>query len=131
MKRFLLISLISALLATSPIQAEDSSQNQKAIVRCIASWYSEKDPGILKTTANMELFDDKGLTCAMWDVPFGTMLEITNLNNGKSVVVRVNDRGPAKRLVDEGRLIDLTKKAFSDIAPLKEGLIPVRVTILN
>ena len=131
MKRLVLIPLISALLLVGPTQAEDSSQNQKVIALCIASWYSEEDPGILKTTANMEIFNDEGLTCAMWDVPFGTMLKVTNLNNGKYVVVRVNDRGPARHLVDEGRLIDLTKEAFSSIAPLKEGLIPVRVTILQ
>ncbi|MFH1868616.1 MAG: septal ring lytic transglycosylase RlpA family protein [Candidatus Omnitrophota bacterium] len=127
MKRLALIPLISALLLVNPIQAEDSSQNQEIIFKCIASWYSEDDPGILKTTANMEIFNDKGLTCAMWDVPFGTMLEVTNLNNGKTVVVRVNDRGPAKRLVDEGRLIDLTKNAFSKIASLEDGLIFVKV----
>ncbi len=95
-----------------------------------ASWYAQTDPGVLQTTSNMERFNDQGLTCAMWDVPFNTLIKVTNKTNGKSVVVRVNDRGPAKRLVSHGRVIDLTKKAFSNIADLKEGLVEVEAIIL-
>lgn len=89
-----------------------------------ASWYSETDPGINIHTANGEVFDDSKLTCASWEYSFGTKLEVTNLNNGKSVVCRVNDRGPHKRLK---RIIDLTQAAFQEIAPLKRGLIKVSV----
>jgi rare lipoprotein A len=78
----------------------------------------------------MEEFDDGEITAAMWGVPFGTLVKVTNLDSGKSVVVRVNDRGPAKRLVRGGRIIDLTKEAFSRIAPLRKGLVPVEVTVL-
>ena len=90
-----------------------------------ASWYSETDPGIQPQTANGEIFDDSKLTCASWHFPFGTSLKVKNEANGKSVVCRVNDRGPAKRL---NRLIDLTKTAFSRIAPAHKGLIRVSVT---
>ena len=100
------------------------------IYKGMASWYSEKDPGILKTTANMEEFDDTKLTCAMWNIPFNTILKVTNAENGKSVYVRVNDRGPAKRLVRQGRIIDLTKEAFSRIASLKKGLIDITIEII-
>lgn len=96
-----------------------------------ASWYSESDPGILPTTANMETFDEEMFTCAMWDVPFDTLVEVINLNNNRSVVVRVNDRGPARRLVREGRIIDLTKAAFAQIADLDKGLVKVRLRILG
>jgi len=98
-----------------------------AIIKGNASWYSQNDPGILLTTANMERFDDSELTCAMWDVPFNAILKVTNLENGKSVIVRVNDRGPAKRL---NRTIDLTKAAFSKIADLDKGLADVSVEII-
>lgn len=94
-----------------------------------ASWYSESDPGVLKNTANMEVFNDQEYTCAMWDIPFNTHAQIINLETGKSVFVRVNDRGPAKRLVKNGRIIDLSKKAFSEIADLKRGLIRVQVIL--
>ncbi len=95
-----------------------------------ASWYSETDPGINLHTANMEIFDDSGLTAAMWDVPFDQRVRITNLENGRSVIVRVNDRGPHRRFVREGRLIDLTKQAFSSIASLDKGLIPIQLELL-
>lgn len=89
-----------------------------------ASWYSESDPGIRKHTANGEIFDESRLACASWDYKFGTRLRVTNLANGKSVICIVNDRGPARRL---RRIIDLTKAAYRRIAPLKTGLIRVRV----
>jgi rare lipoprotein A len=97
------------------------------VIKGKASWYSQRDPGILLTTANMETFNDSQLTCAMWEMPFNTILKVTNLENGKSVVVRVNDRGPAKRL---NRTIDLTKTAFSRIADLEKGLAEVSVEIM-
>jgi rare lipoprotein A len=92
-----------------------------------ASWYSETDPFINLRTANGEIFDDTRMTCASWDYPFGTRLRVTNLQNGKSVIVRVNDRGPAKRL---RRIVDLTRSAFRRIADTKTGIIKVRVSRL-
>ena len=96
----------------------------------MASWYSENDPEILKTTANMERFSDEKLTCAMWGLAFNTILKVTNTGNGKSVFVRINDRGPAKRLVQKGRIVDLTKSAFAKIADLEKGLIHVKIEIM-
>lgn len=97
------------------------------LIKGKASWYSEEDQGILLTTANMETFDDSQLTCAIWDLPFETLLKVTNLENGRSIVVRVNDRGPAKRL---NRAIDLTKTAFSQIADINKGIIDVSIEII-
>ncbi|MBU1006513.1 MAG: septal ring lytic transglycosylase RlpA family protein [Candidatus Omnitrophica bacterium] len=107
--------------------AVDSST---VIYKGIASWYSEDDPGVLNTTANMERFDDTKFTCAMWDIPINTILKVTNIENGRQVFVRVNDRGPAKRLVREGRIIDLTKAAFSSLSDPETGLIQVSVEII-
>lgn len=73
-------------------------------------------------------FNENLLECASWKYPLGTVLKVTCLETGKSVVVRVTDRGPAKRL---GRLIDLTKYAFSQIADLRQGLIKVKVEIVK
>lgn len=93
-----------------------------------ASWYSRSDPGVNHRTANNETFNDQAMTCAMWGVPFDTMLGVTNKSNGKYVVVRVNDRGPHRRFVkDQDRVIDLTKAAFVQISSVKNGLIPVKV----
>ncbi len=98
-----------------------------AIIKGLASWYSQNDPGILLTTANMEIFDDSQLTCAIWDQPFNAILKVTNLENGKFVIVRVNDRGPARRL---NRAIDLTKAAFARICDLEKGLTEVSIEII-
>jgi len=116
------------ILATS-LPARDLA-GASSIYKGTASWYSEADPGILETTANMERFDDSMLTCAMWDLPFNTVLKVTNLENRKCVFVRVNDRGPARRLVQQGRIIDLTKAAFLRLSDLENGLIRVSVEII-
>ncbi|MFA5389565.1 MAG: septal ring lytic transglycosylase RlpA family protein [Candidatus Omnitrophota bacterium] len=123
MKKAAVILIVFMTVAFSLKEAGTSA----VIIKGEASWYSQNDPGILLTTANMERFDDSQLTCAMWDMPFNTMLKVTNTENGKSVIVRVNDRGPAKRL---NRAIDLTKKAFSHIADLDKGLVEVSVEII-
>ena len=95
-----------------------------------ASWYSRKSPGINRHTANREVFDDAALTCAMWNVHFNQKVRVTNKETGKSIIVRVNDRGPHQRLVNKGRIIDLTQRAFSELSPTKHGLISVEIELL-
>ena len=121
----ILIIFIAVVFSFSPVG--EGLKPSPTIIKGKASWYSQNDQGILLTTANMERFDDSELTCAVWDLPFNTILKVTNLENGKSVIVRVNDRGPAKRL---NRTIDLTKQAFSRIADLDKGLADVSVEII-
>ncbi len=121
----ILIILIAVVFSFSSVG--EGLKPSPTIIKGKASWYSQDDPGILLTTANMETFDDSQLTCAMWDLPFDTILKVTNLENGKSVIVRINDRGPAKRL---NRIIDLTKTAFSRIADPGKGLADVSVEII-
>ncbi len=118
--------MIFFLVSPFPLPAESNFPQAQTLG--IASWYSESDPGINLHTANGEIFDDAQRTCASWDFPFGTLLRVTSIKNGKSVICRVNDRGPAKRL---GRLIDLTSSAFREVAPLKAGLIQVKVEPLG
>jgi rare lipoprotein A len=95
-----------------------------------ASWYSVescRQEGTSGIMANGEVFDDTKLICASWDYPFRTKLKVINLANGKSVIVEVKDRGPAKKLYKKGRIIDLSKRAFSEIADLKQGIIRVKI----
>jgi len=93
-----------------------------------ASWYSRSDRGVKKRTASGAIFDHSKKTCASWNLPFGTRVRVTNLQNGRSVVCTVNDRGPSKKLK---RLVDLTKSAFKEIADPKHGLIRVSVVPLD
>ncbi len=90
-----------------------------------ASWYGPYWHG--RTTSNGETFNRNNLTAAHRTLPFNTMVKVTNLRNNKSVVVRVNDRGPFKA----GRIIDLSEKAADKIDAKKQGISYVKVQILN
>lgn len=79
-----------------------------------------------RTTASGEKFDKNKMTCASNHYKIGTMLEVTNVLNGKSVVVKVNDTGGFK-----GKKIDLSEGAFKKIANLKQGVIRVKVEQFN
>ncbi len=95
----------------------------------LASFYTEQSSSSM--TASGEPYDEDGLTFASWNYPFGQFIRVTNLKNEKSVVVRCNDRGPAKRLVREGRVIDLSKGAFLRIAPLSDGVIEIKTEMVE
>lgn len=102
----------------------------KGVMAGRASWYSRYDAGINLRTASNEIFNDREMTCAMWNVPFNQRLRVTNLENGRSVIVRVNDRGPHKRLVSKGRVIDLTRSAFRHISGAGRGIVRVQIEFL-
>ncbi len=89
-----------------------------------ASYYAHKYHG--RTTANGEIYDETKMTAAHKTLPFGTRVRVTNLANGKKVVVRINDRGPFIK----GRIIDLSYKAAGDLDYISRGVVKVRVEIL-
>ncbi|AFN74459.1 rare lipoprotein A [Melioribacter roseus P3M-2] len=91
----------------------------------VASWYGPGFHGRL--TANGEIYDQMALTAAHKELPFGTYLRVTNLRNGKSVVVKINDRGP----YIEGRDIDLSKGAATALGMIHPGVIKVRIEKLK
>lgn len=91
----------------------------------IASWYGHPFHGRL--TANGEIYDMGKLTAAHKELPFNTKVRVTNLSNGKSVVVRINDRGPFVK----GRIIDLSKKAARMIDMVDAGISMVELSILG
>lgn len=88
---------------------------------CVASFYD--DPQL---TANGETFDPSAMTAANKTLPFNTMVRVTNVANGKSTVVRINDRGPYVA----GRCLDLSRAAFAQIASLDAGTVQVTYTVL-
>lgn len=90
-----------------------------------ASYYGNEFHG--RKTANGERFDQGKLTAAHRTLPFGTRVKVTNTQNGKSVVVRVNDRGPFVK----GRVIDLSSSAFKSLASLNAGVVPVRLQVID
>jgi rare lipoprotein A len=91
----------------------------------VASWYGKDYHG--KKTASGEVFDMYALTAAHKTLPFGTQLEVTNISNNKSARVTINDRGP---FID-GRDIDLSYKAASDVGMIGAGIAKLRVVFLG
>ena len=91
----------------------------------IASFYANDFNG--KQTSNGEIFDMNALTAAHRTFPFGTKVRVTNLENNKTVVVRVNDRGPFK----EGRMMDLSMGAAKEIDLIRTGTARVRLEVLE
>ena len=89
----------------------------------MASYYGGSWHG--KKTTNGEIFNENSLTAAHKTLPFGTKVKVTNLDNGKSVVVRINNRGPYSK----GRVIDLSKAAFSRIASISKGVTRVKLEV--
>lgn len=87
----------------------------------LASYYSESYNG--KKTANGEIYNSSKMTAAHKKLPFGTKVKVTNLSNGKTVKVRINDRGP----FIEGRIIDLTRAAADKLGMLTKGITKVTI----
>ena len=109
-----------------PVTVKENTVNTSA-VKLIdrgtikASWYGPRFHG--KFTANGEVYDQMALTAAHKSLSFGTLLKITNPKNGKSVIVRINDRGP----YIEGRELDLSKGAAIELGILEKGVARVKV----
>jgi rare lipoprotein A len=100
------------------------------VTQGIASWYGEAHRG--RVMANGEKFDPDKLTAASWFYPLGTQVRVSSrLQASRSVVVTITDRGPAKRLVDEGRVIDLARAAFKEIAQPEAGLVSVVIEVVE
>ena len=91
----------------------------------IASWYGPGFAGRL--TANGEVFDPSEMTAAHKELPFNTLVTVHNLENGRSVVVRINDRGPFK----PGRIIDLSRAGAEAVGMIGSGTAQVRLEVMT
>lgn len=116
MKKLILFFYLLALFAVAAFSFGETGY---------ASWYGGKFQG--RQTASGEIFDTNKLTAAHKTLPFGTEVEVTNLDTGKSVQVRINDRGPFV----EGRIIDLSRAAAAEIGMMGTGIAPVKVEIVK
>jgi rare lipoprotein A len=87
----------------------------------LASWYGSRHHG--KRTASGEVFNQNKFTAAHRTLPWGSRVKVTNLANGKSVEVRINDRGP----FSQGRIIDLSRAAARNLGMVEQGITTVRI----
>jgi len=115
---FLLSASCSTINAKSPDKLIGFAETGKA------SFYAAKYQS--RKTASGERYDQKAKTAAHRKLPFGTRVRVTNVKNGKSVVVRINDRGPFIK----GRIIDLSRSAFRQIGNTDSGLIKVKIEVI-
>ena len=119
--------LVGILLMISCSVAKEKKGNAAYVFyeKGDASWYGPGFNG--KKTASGEKFDMNKYTAAHKTLDFGTLVRVTNLNNNKHVIVRINDRGPFKK----GRVIDLSKKAALEIDMINDGIVPVKLELVK
>lgn len=127
--RFGLVSLTLALVGCAETRRAGgprmASPEPTKLIVGLASWYGQRHQG--RPTASGEAYDMNQLTAAHRTIPFGTRLRVTNVENGRSVVVRVNDRGPHV----PGRILDLSLRAATELGMLGEGVARVEVVVLT
>lgn len=111
MIKVIVVVLMSLLLTTLTANAQCG----------ISSWYGGSDGLNGKKTASGEIFNSNSMTAAHKTLPFGTKVKVKSQKTGKSVVVRINDRGPFHK----GRIIDLSKAAANKLGIIKSGTIKV------
>jgi rare lipoprotein A len=115
----------------SPLELADAQERMYNLVETSnkvegrASWYGHYFNGRL--TANGEIYNQDELTAAHPSLPFNTYLKVKNLNNGNTVIVRVNDRGP----YIPGRNLDLSRQAARSINSEHVGVVPFEATIMK
>jgi len=130
MKPGIIALIVIALMMLWAIYTQDIAHPQELT----ASWYSEEScrrEGTSGRCADGSIFRDENKTAASWDHTFGTKLKVTCLTTGKSVIVEIRDRGPNKKLYKRGRVLDLSKSSFAEIADLKVGVIPIRYEVVE
>ena len=129
--KFIKAAALAAALATGAVSVSAPVSLAQELVSVVdtatgvASWYGGKFHG--RRTASGETYNQHALTAAHRTLPFGTEVVVTNQNTGKSVVVRINDRGP----FTGGRIIDLSHKAASQIGMINSGTARVTLEIIG
>lgn len=123
--RMLLIPITLTLTLGCAEQDSEAADQSTFTQQGKASYYARSFHG--EETANGETFNQNALVAAHKTLPFGTEVQVTNLDNGKQVTVRINDRGPFK----PGRIIDLSRVAAGKIDLLEEGLAPVEIETID
>ena len=118
--------LLAMLLgcAQAPVARPPQEQGGRSAQQGTASYYGADFAG--RRTASGERFDPQAFTAAHPDLPFGTLVRVTNLENGRSVTVRINDRGP----FTGGRIVDVSWGAARELGMLRSGVARVRLDVV-
>lgn len=119
-----LAALLLTLPAPGSLHASRDDEVSAWLQSGRVSWYGPGFHG--RRTANGEIFDTNGLTMAHRSLAFGSRVRVTNLDNGRSIVVRVNDRGPYVR----GRIADLSHAAAAELGFVDDGVAHARIELI-
>jgi rare lipoprotein A len=122
------LGLLGFVAAVSPSTDRASTEVVRRQVG-LASYYGAAFQG--EETASGESFDYRRMTAAHRTLPLGSVVRVTNLENGRSVVLRINDRGPYGRNHRKGTIIDVSKGAARRLDFIRDGLVRVRVDVLR
>ena len=120
-----LLLFCSVPVLGSTVPERTQSRAPRMVVTGVASYYGNGFRG--KATASGERYDPEKLTAAHRSYPLGTRVRVTNLKNGRSAVVRINDRGPYKA----GRKIDLSVRAARELRLIAEGITIVTIQVIG
>ncbi|WP_327984115.1 septal ring lytic transglycosylase RlpA family protein [Bergeyella porcorum] len=124
MKRGILV-IIMMISALGLYSFKYSANENDEVKTSYASYYHDKFNG--RRTASGEIFHNSKFTAAHRTLKFGTKVRVTNLRNGESVVVTINDRGP----FHSSRALDLSKAAFDEIGDLGKGTMPIEYQVVD
>lgn len=117
------VAVVCAVIVGVLTYGDPKAKSEAYTQRGSASWYGAEFQG--KKTASGERFDADDMTAAHRKLPLGTKVEVTNLDNGKTVEVEINDRGPYAK----GRIIDLSKAAAKKLGMTQDGTAPVEIEV--
>jgi len=123
-KKLRLLSILCSIILLTSCAGKSYFRSGN-VQKGLASWYGPDFHG--KLTSSREIYNMHALTAAHKTLPFGAYVRVTNLNNGKSVVVRINDRGPFIK----GRVIDLSYAAAKKLGMDITGVAPVKIKVLK
>jgi rare lipoprotein A len=121
----LVLAFDVSVLGLRPISSREVAETTTPVQSGLASWYGVEEQG--KLTADGERFDRNKFTAASRKLPFNTMVRVTNRENGRSVEVRINDRGPYVK----NRVLDLSEAAAKALDMKQSGVTPVKIDRLD
>jgi len=119
-------AIVVMLPAAAPATAEDTLPTVQV---GLASWYGPGFHG--EETASGEIFDQREMVAAHRSLPLGSVIQVTNLENGRRLTVRVIDRGPYGRNYRKGTIVDVSRGAAGRLGFLRDGLVRVRLDIIS
>ena len=125
----LLVLAAAAILTACASHPAARAEGERRALFGFASYYGPGFHG--KETASGEVFNQRAMTAAHRTLPLGTVVRVTNLENQRTVVVRINDRGPYGRNFRNGTIIDVSRGAAQRLRFIRDGLVRVRVDVLR